>query len=165
MFEKSALTGRIVKWQLLLSEFDITYVTQKAIKEQALANHLVAHSLPNYQPLKTFFPDEDILFLEGEEGPEADEWSLYFNGAANTKVSGIGAILYSPNDVPIHISRRLTFKCKNNVAKYEAFIAGLKEAIILEVKKLRVFGDSQLIINQTNGDWRTKDKKLILYHV
>ncbi|XP_058076348.1 uncharacterized protein LOC131224926 [Magnolia sinica] len=35
----------------------------------------------------------------------------------------------------------------------------------LLVKKLQVFGDSQLIINQMNGDWRTKDEKLIPYHV
>ncbi|XP_058089193.1 uncharacterized protein LOC131236094 [Magnolia sinica] len=30
---------------------------------------------------------------------------------------------------------------------------------------LRVFGDSQLIINQVNGDWKTKDERLIPYHV
>ncbi|MGV7989072.1 hypothetical protein PJP10_32385, partial [Mycobacterium kansasii] len=84
----------------LLFEFDITYVTQKAIKGQALADHLAAHSLLDYQPLKTFFPDEDILFLEEEEGPEADELTLYFDGVANAKGSGIGAILYSPDDIP-----------------------------------------------------------------
>ena len=33
IFEKPALTGRIARWQVLLSEFDIDYVTQKAIKE------------------------------------------------------------------------------------------------------------------------------------
>ena len=67
LFEKPALTGRIAKWQLLLSEFDITYVTQKAIKGQALADHLAARSLLDYQPLKTFFPDEDLLLIEGEQ--------------------------------------------------------------------------------------------------
>ncbi|XP_058068838.1 uncharacterized protein LOC131218176 [Magnolia sinica] len=50
-------------------------------------------------------------------------------------------------------------------AKYEACIAGLREAIILNVKKLLVFGDSQLIIHQTNDYWKTKDEKLIPYHV
>jgi hypothetical protein len=29
LFEKPALTGRTARWQLLLSEFDITYVTKK----------------------------------------------------------------------------------------------------------------------------------------
>jgi len=40
IFEKPALTGRIARWQILLSEFDIVYVTQKAIKGSALAEYL-----------------------------------------------------------------------------------------------------------------------------
>ncbi|XP_058100696.1 uncharacterized protein LOC131245334 [Magnolia sinica] len=156
---------RIAKWKLLLSKFDITYVTQKAIKGQALADHLATHSLPDYQPLKTFFPDNDILLIEEEEERKAGEWTLFFDGAVNSKGSGVGAILYSPEDVPVPISRRLAFQCTNNVAEYEACIAGLREAIILNVKKLRLFEDSQLIINQTNDNWKTKDEKLILYHI
>ena len=31
IFEKPALTGRIARWQVLLSEFDLVYVTKKAI--------------------------------------------------------------------------------------------------------------------------------------
>ncbi|XP_058103632.1 uncharacterized protein LOC131247235 [Magnolia sinica] len=134
-----------------------------SLKGQALANHLVAHSLPDYQPLKTFFPDEAILQIEEEEEGKAGEWTLFFDGAANSKGSGVGAMLYSPEPIPI--SKSLAFQCTNNVAEYEVCIAGLREAIILSVKKLRVFGDSQLIINQINGDWKTKDEKLIPYHV
>ena len=33
-------TGKLAKWQILLSEFDIVYVTQKAVKAQALADHM-----------------------------------------------------------------------------------------------------------------------------
>ena len=40
IFEKPALIGRIALWQVLLSEFDIVYVTQKAIKGSALADYL-----------------------------------------------------------------------------------------------------------------------------
>ncbi|XP_058073130.1 uncharacterized protein LOC131221846 [Magnolia sinica] len=32
-------------------------------------------------------------------------------------------------------------------------------------EKVTGFRDSQLIINQTNDDWKTKDEKLIPYHV
>ncbi|XP_058111606.1 uncharacterized protein LOC131254920 [Magnolia sinica] len=114
---------------------------------------------------RTFFPNEDILQIEEEEERKAGEWTLFFDGAANSKGSGVVTIIYSPNDVPIPISRRLAFQCTNNVAEYEACIAGLREAVILNVKKLRVFGDSQLIINQINDDWKTKDQKLIPYYV
>ena len=40
IFVKPALTGRIARWQVLLSEFDIVYVIQKEIKGSALADHL-----------------------------------------------------------------------------------------------------------------------------
>ena len=40
IFEKLALTGWIAQWQVLLLEFDIVCVTQKAIKGSALANYL-----------------------------------------------------------------------------------------------------------------------------
>ena len=32
IFEKLALTGKIAQWQVLMSEFDIMFVTRKAIK-------------------------------------------------------------------------------------------------------------------------------------
>jgi len=40
IFEKLALTGRIAWWQMLLSEYNIIYVTQKSIKGSALAKYL-----------------------------------------------------------------------------------------------------------------------------
>ena len=40
IFEKPDLIGRIARWQVLLSEFDIVYVTQKAIKGSTLADYL-----------------------------------------------------------------------------------------------------------------------------
>ena len=48
IFEKPALTGRIAWWQVLLPEFDIAYVTQKAIKGSALADYLAQQSLNDY---------------------------------------------------------------------------------------------------------------------
>jgi len=41
IFEKPSLPRRIAQWQVLLLEFDIVYVTQKAIKGSALADYLV----------------------------------------------------------------------------------------------------------------------------
>ncbi len=34
-------TGRLVKWKILLTTFDFVYVTLTAMKEQALADHLI----------------------------------------------------------------------------------------------------------------------------
>lgn len=36
----SALNGRLAKWSILLSQYDMEFLPQKAIKGQALANFL-----------------------------------------------------------------------------------------------------------------------------
>ena len=41
IFEKPSMSERIARWQVLLSEFDILYVSQKAIKGSAIADYLV----------------------------------------------------------------------------------------------------------------------------
>ena len=63
IFEKPAHTGRIAMWQVLLSEFDIVYVTQKAIKGSALVDYLAQQPLPDYRPMHPKFSDEDIKAL------------------------------------------------------------------------------------------------------
>jgi len=52
IFKKPALTRRIARWQMLLSEFDISYVTQKAIKGSALAEFLAHQPINDYQPMQ-----------------------------------------------------------------------------------------------------------------
>ncbi|XP_075101685.1 uncharacterized protein LOC142177119 [Nicotiana tabacum] len=55
-------TGKLAKWKIFLSEFDIVYITQKAIKGQALADYLTENPVDgDYEPLITYFPDEEIL--------------------------------------------------------------------------------------------------------
>ena len=44
LFDIPVLTSRLMRWLVLLTEFDIRYVTQKSIKGSVLADHLA--SLP-----------------------------------------------------------------------------------------------------------------------
>jgi len=60
IFEKPTLTGRIARCQVLLSNFDVVYVIQKAIKGSALADYLAQQPLNDYQPMHPEFLDEDI---------------------------------------------------------------------------------------------------------
>ena len=64
IFEKPALTGRIARWQMLLSEYDIEYRDQKAIKGSILADHLAHQPIEDYQSVQYDFPDEEILYLK-----------------------------------------------------------------------------------------------------
>uniref|UniRef100_A0A2N9HHR4 Uncharacterized protein n=1 Tax=Fagus sylvatica TaxID=28930 RepID=A0A2N9HHR4_FAGSY len=137
IFEKPALTGKIARWQVLLSKFDILFVARKAIKGQAIADYLAD------------YPSE--------------QWKLYFDGAANAVGSGIGAVLVSPKGQQTPIAVKLGFDCTNNMTEYEACIVGLQAALEFGAYELEVFGDSLLIVSQTNGEWQARDPKLIPY--
>jgi len=100
IFEKLALTRWIARWQVLLSEFDIIYVTQKAIKGSALVSYLSQQPLNDYQPMHPEFPDEDIMALFGVkvEDEDKDKWIVWFDGASNALGHGVRAALLSPDN-------------------------------------------------------------------
>ena len=55
------------------------------------------------------------------------------------------------------------FKITNNEAEYEALLAGLRVTIKLGVESLDTFSDSQLVVNQVQGDYLTKDFRMVAY--
>src|SRR4051812_14667557 len=86
IFEKPALTGRIARWQMLLSEYDIEYRAQKSIKGSVLAEYLAHQPIDDHQSIRMDFPDEDIMYLRSqdwdepfpEEGPDPEsKWGLF----------------------------------------------------------------------------------------
>lgn len=60
LLSKSTLTGRLAKWVMILSEFDIEYVDRKAIKGQVIADQLADAPLQNDMPLHIEFPDSTL---------------------------------------------------------------------------------------------------------
>ena len=86
IFEKPSLSERIARWQVLLLEFDILYVSQKAIKGSAIADFLAERAKEEYEPMSFDFPDKDlmaVLQIKKEESSEEDGWRMYFDGASN----------------------------------------------------------------------------------
>ena len=79
------------------------------------------------------------------------------------KGKGIGTVLLSPEGVAISRACQLAFPTTNNVAEYEALLAGLKHVHILGVIHLKVMGDSQVILRQVLRKYQTCDPKLISY--
>ena len=52
----------------------------------------------------------------------------------------------------------------NNIVEYEACILDLETTLELGIKQMEVFSDSNLVLKQIKGEWRTRDVKLRLYH-
>ncbi|XP_070005218.1 uncharacterized protein [Nicotiana sylvestris] len=156
-------TGRLAKWKILLTEFDIVYVIRTALKAQALADHLAENPVDDeYQPLNTYFPDEEVNSVN-VISEDTNAWIMFFDGAVNAKDIGIGEILISPTGQHYPATARLRFFCTNNTSEYEAYIIGMNMAIDQDVEELLILGDSDLIIRQAQGEWETWGIKLIPY--
>ena len=76
----------------------------------------------------------------------------------------IGVVLISPKKEYYPFTVKLNFDSINNVAEYEACIMGIQAAMAKKVKNLKVYKDSALVIYQLQGDWLTRDSRMILYH-
>uniref|UniRef100_A0A2N9IID4 Uncharacterized protein n=1 Tax=Fagus sylvatica TaxID=28930 RepID=A0A2N9IID4_FAGSY len=132
----------------------------QAIKGQAIADYLADYPSEQLELMDSEFPDEDVMIVEEDN---QGRWKLYFDGAANAVGSGIGAVLVSPKGQQTPIAVKLGFDCTNNMTEYEACIVGLQAALEFGAYELEVFGDSLLIVSQTNGEWQARDPKLIPY--
>lgn len=86
---------------------------------------------------------------------------LHTDGAAvgNPGPAGAGFVLYDPSGEVERGSRPLG-RATNNVAEYEALVLGLEAAHAHGVTDLTVRMDSELVVKQMNGVYRTKHPDL-----
>ncbi|XP_070057221.1 uncharacterized protein [Nicotiana tomentosiformis] len=164
IFQKPMPTGKLAKLQILLSKFDIVYITHKAIKVQALADHLVENLVDgNYKPLTTYFRDEEVLFVGEDIAESYTMWRMFFDGVANFKGVKIGAVLISKSAQHYPASTKIRFPCTNNMAKYKACILEIRMAVDMNIKELLVIRDFDLLIHQVQGEWSSKNVKILPY--
>ncbi|XP_050222401.1 uncharacterized protein LOC126672494 [Mercurialis annua] len=157
LYRTPPLIGKLGRWLLLLSEFDIQYIPKKVIKGRAVADFLAQNPVDDSEVIDFSFPDEDIRQID------IGKWKMYFDGAANKSGAGIGVILVSPEGEWMPLSKRLDFWATNNMSEYEAFIFGLESLISIGIKHAEFFGDSSLVIKQVGKEWEIKEEKLKPY--
>ncbi|XP_057969544.1 uncharacterized protein LOC131158696 [Malania oleifera] len=116
VFEKPAVIGRVVLWQMLLTEYDITYVTRKAIKGSVIAEYLADRAVEDYQPVEFDFSDKDINTIS-QEGEDHEGWTMLFDGTVNVWGHGIGVVLISLEEEHYPVTTKLTFPCTTNIAE------------------------------------------------
>ncbi|XP_056854988.1 uncharacterized protein LOC130509719 [Raphanus sativus] len=139
-------SGRLAKWAIELSEYDIEYRPRAAAKAQVLADFII-----------------ELTSEQLDSEMESPKWSLYVDGASSKQGSGIGLRLTSSAGETIEQSYRLGFSASNNEAEYEALIAGLKLALSLGIRELNAYSDSQLVASQFHGEYETRDERMGAY--
>ncbi|TYJ98305.1 uncharacterized protein E5676_scaffold232G00210 [Cucumis melo var. makuwa] len=152
------ISGCLAKLVVLLQQYDIVYISQKAIKGQAFTDFLADHLIPSDWKLCKDLPDDEVFFTEVME-----PWTMYFDGAARRSDTGAGIVLISPEKYMLPYSFALTKLCSNNVAEYQALIIGLQMALEIGVSVIEIYGDSKLIINQLSLQYDVKHEDLKPY--
>lgn len=87
---------------------------------------------------------------------------LHADGGArgNPGPAGIGVVLEDDRGEVVERFGRGIGVATNNVAEYQALIAGLELAIARGVTDLQVFLDSELVVSQMKGEWKIKKDSL-----
>ena len=132
LLDRPILTSRLMRWLVLLTMFDIQYVTQKLVKCRIIAYHLASLLVSDDKPIDDDFLDEQFVSVASIAG-----WRLYFDGATNQSGFGISILLISPQGDHIPRSIRLAFfdhhQLMNDVVEYEACIIGEETTLDLGV--------------------------------
>ena len=63
LFDRPVLTGRLMRWLVLLTEFDIQYMTQKSVKGSIVADHLASLPVSDDRPIDDDFLDEQFFSM------------------------------------------------------------------------------------------------------
>ncbi|KAK1650708.1 hypothetical protein QYE76_068513 [Lolium multiflorum] len=147
IINNSDATGRVAKWGIELSAFDINYEARTAIKSQVLAD---------------FIAD----WTEAPEGtpvPEPEAWVMHFDGSKQHQGSGAGVTLKSPTGEELQYVLQIHFEATNNMAEYEALLHGLRIAKEIGIKHIICCGDSDLVAQQVAGTWNARNSVMAAY--
>ncbi|KAL0427702.1 UNVERIFIED_CONTAM: hypothetical protein Slati_2945000 [Sesamum latifolium] len=103
--------GRLIKWAVELSEYDISYLPRTTIKAQALADFI-----------------SEVGGAPPKETPKEEKWLLHVDGSSTIQGSGAGIVITSPQGEDLEFTIKFGFKASNNEAEYEVLVAGMRMA-------------------------------------
>lgn len=100
---------------------------------------------------------------EAKKDFKLESAKLYTDGGSrgNPGPSALGYAIFDQNDKVIEKNSRYLGVATNNQAEYQALKEGLEASLILGVKKIDVFMDSLLAINQLKGLYKVKNGDLM----
>ncbi|GFS32916.1 hypothetical protein Acr_00g0025320 [Actinidia rufa] len=128
-----------------------------AIKTQVLADFIAEFTYDVTLNSEMKLPEE----YDKEGG--INRWSLFVDRSSNQHGYGVELILQTPLGEQVEYAIRIRFNATNNEVEHEALLASLRVGTELTVESLDIYNDSQLVVNQVQGHYLTKDLYMIAY--
>jgi ribonuclease HI len=92
-----------------------------------------------------------------------EHWTMYVDGSLKLDGGGAGVLFISPRGEQLKYILQILWEVSNNEAEYEALLHGLRLAISLGIKRLLVYGDSLLVVQQVNKEWDCNKETMEAY--
>ncbi|XP_075640538.1 uncharacterized protein LOC142612316 [Castanea sativa] len=138
--------GRMTLWAIELSEFDIQYRPQPAIKGQIIADFIAEFTNTNEQGAR-----------------RRPKWIINTNKSLNKHSGRAGVVLYSLEGDKVECMIRLDFPATNNEAEYKAIITGLDLAQVAAATNVTVYCNSQVVTSQVNDSYECRGEQMKEY--
>jgi ribonuclease HI len=141
-------TRRVSLWGIEISHLYITYEKRKAIKSQVLPDFIA-----------------EWLELQNTGPPDLSSvWTMYFDGSKRFEGAGVGVVLISPQGDKLKYVLQMSFpQASNNEAEYEALLHGMRMAKACGATRLKIFGDSNLVVQQVMNHCDAVSANMIAY--
>lgn len=86
--------------------------------------------------------------------------TIHFDGGGQSPGPVTAACIVELSDGSVVQAVRWFDQVTHNFAEWQALILGLRMALAHGERRVVVKGDSKLVVNQVNGDWKTKHATL-----
>ena len=94
---------------------------------------------------------------------ENHPWKVFMDGALNALGVRAGILNIAPEGIRLEHSFRLSFRASNNEVEYETLLAGLRAVLGIGAWDVEIYSDSQLVINQVQGNFEARDSRMKPY--
>ena len=125
-------------------------------RSDSLKSQIVADFVTEWTELQTPGPPD-----------KSSSWTMYFDGSKRNEGAGAGVVLISPRGDKLRYVLQIKFpegdKASNNDAEYEALLHGMKMALACGATRLMIYGDSNLVVQQTMKECDAKADNMVAY--
>jgi len=90
----------------------------------------------------------------------SETYVIFTDGAckSNPGITGAGYVIYDAMGSEVYTNSLNLQRGTNNTAEYYGVIFGIRSALNLGIKNLKVYTDSELVANQFKGTWQVGEK-------
>ncbi|XP_057790797.1 uncharacterized protein LOC131007902 [Salvia miltiorrhiza] len=91
------------------------------------------------------------------------EWVPFSDGSITKDGGGVGIYIASLAEDVLQFAVKMEYKISNNDAEYEATIKALQMLVHLNVEKVILYTDSQLVAQQFMGHYEVREERIEVY--